>query len=144
MNWSNVERIAQDFNTTAHDLNPGPLSGESEVLLLSHCTLCVCVCAHARVCVILESDLIVCLNLRDLTSFMQLYKHLKTGAKFEKGNILFPDNFMVTTNDTTGYMHYTNNVFMKANTKKYSYLYTSKVRGQPMDLLRQIFNISGM
>ena len=34
-----VKKLAQGFNTAAQDLNPGPLSRESEALPLSHCAL---------------------------------------------------------------------------------------------------------
>ena len=41
INWSNVEwnKIAQGFNITAQESNPGPLRGESETLPLSHYAL---------------------------------------------------------------------------------------------------------
>ena len=38
-----VKKLAHDFNTAAQDSNPGPLSGESVTLHLSHCAQLCCV-----------------------------------------------------------------------------------------------------
>ena len=50
-----MKKLAQGFNTAAHDSNPGSLSRESGGLPLSHCTVyllfifCTNICRYGRV-----------------------------------------------------------------------------------------------